>query len=70
MMPARQLRLTQTAAAVLCLCFAAGARADIVAAATDTGDAAAAADGKSTPVRAATVPMQTVRIKGLSLIHI
>ena len=64
MMPARQLRLTQTAAAVLCLCFAAGARADIVAAATDTGDAAAAADGKSTPVRAATVPMQTVRIKG------
>lgn len=64
MMPARQLRLTQTAAAVLCLCFAAGARADIVATAADTGDAAGAADGKPAPAQAAPAPMQTVRIKG------
>ena len=46
------------------MCFAAGARADIVAAAVDSGDAAAQADGKPAPVQAAAVPMQTVRIKG------
>lgn len=63
MKPARQLRLTQTAAAVLSVCFAAGAHADIAAPAADTGDAAGAAD-KSVSAQAAAVPMQKVQIKG------
>ena len=64
MMHARQLRLTQTAAAVLSLCLAAGAHADIVSTAADSGDAAGAADAKSKPAQASPLPMQTVRIKG------
>ncbi|MBP1204633.1 outer membrane receptor protein involved in Fe transport [Duganella sp. 1411] len=51
--------MTQTAAAVLSLCFAAGAHADDVA---DGGDSAT--DAKPAAVQQAAVPMQTVRIKG------
>nr|WP_315398858.1 TonB-dependent receptor [uncultured Duganella sp.] len=59
MMPARQPRLTQIAAAVLSLSFAAaGARAEALAGAADGADASAA----GVPQKAA--PMQKVQIKG------
>ncbi|MEO5934326.1 MAG: TonB-dependent receptor, partial [Duganella sp.] len=51
--------MTQTAAAVLSLCLAAGAHADDAADAGDT-----AAEAKPAAVQQAAVPMQTVRIKG------